>query len=67
LKELYNARAAMYFASVKASRDAKAVLTTEQRSRMKTVHDRMNAHTGSSMGAKGHTSEYKHHGKEHKS
>ena len=43
LKDLYDNRAGMYFASVKASRDAKAVLTEEQRARMKTVHDRINA------------------------
>ena len=67
LKDLYDTRAGMYFASVKASRDAKAVLTAEQRSRMKTVHDRINAYKGSSMGGKGHSGGYKHHGKEQKS
>ncbi len=67
LKDLYNTRAGMYFASVKASRDAKAVLTAEQRARMKTVHDRINAYKGTSMGTKGHPGGYKHHGKEQKS
>ena len=67
LKDLYNTRAGMYFASVKASRDAKAVLTAEQRARMKTVHDRINAYKGTGMGAKGHPGGYKHHGKEQKS
>ena len=67
LKDLYDTRASMYFASVKASRDAKAVLTAEQRTRMKTVHDRINAYKGSGMGGKGHPGGYKHHGKEHKS
>ena len=67
LKDLYNTRAGMYFASVKASRDAKAVLTAEQRARMKTVHDRINAYKGSGMGGKGHPGGYKHHGKEQKS
>ncbi len=67
LKDLYDTRAGMYFASVKASRDAKAVLTEEQRSRMKTVHDRINAYKGSDMGGKGHPGGYKHHGKEQKS
>jgi len=67
LKDLYNTRAGMYFASVKASRDAKAVLTDEQRSRMKTVHDRINAYKGTGMGTKGHPGGYKHHGKEQKS
>ena len=67
LKDLYATRAGMYFASVKASRDAKAVLTAEQRSRMKTVHDRINAYKGTGMGTKGHPGGYKHHGKEQKS
>jgi len=67
LKDLYDTRAGMYFASVKASRDAKAVLTAEQRARMKTVHDRINAYKGSGMGGKGHPGGYKHHGKEQKS
>lgn len=67
LKDLYDTRAGMYFASVKASRDAKAVLTEEQRARMKTVHDRINAYKGTGMGGKGHPGGYKHHGKEQKS
>ena len=67
LKDLYDTRAGMYFASVKASRDAKAVLTEEQRARMKTVHDRINAYKDSGMGTKGHPGGYKHHGKEQKS
>ena len=67
LKELYDTRAEMYFASVKASRDAKAVLTEEQRARMKTVHDRINAYKDSGMGAQGHPGGYKHHGKDQKS
>ena len=67
LKDLYDTRAGMYFASVKASRDAKAVLTEEQRARMKTVHDRINAYKGTGMGSKGHPGGYKHHGKEQKS
>ncbi len=67
LKQLYDKRADMYLASVKATRDAKAVLTDEQRSRMKAVHDRINAYGGSGMGSKGHPGGYKHHGKEQKS
>jgi Spy/CpxP family protein refolding chaperone len=63
LKDLYDTRAEMYFASVKATRDAKAVLTAEQRARMKTVHDRINAYKDSGMGSKGHPGGYKHHGK----
>jgi len=67
LKDLYDTRAGMYFASVKASREAKAVLTEEQRARMKTVHDRINAYKGTGMGSKGHPGGYKHHEKEQKS
>ena len=67
LKGLYDKRAEMYLASVKATRDAKAVLTDEQRARMKAVHDRINAYKGSGMGTKGHPGGYKHHGKEQKS
>ncbi len=65
LKSLYAKRADLYLASVKASRDAKAVLTEEQRSRMKAVHDRIKAYKGG-MG-KGHPGGYTHHGKEKKS
>ena len=67
LKNLYAKRADMYLASVKSTRDAKAVLTDEQRSRMKAVHDRINAYQGGGMGHKGHPGGYKHHGKEKKS
>jgi Spy/CpxP family protein refolding chaperone len=44
LKSLYEIRAGLYLASVKAGRDAKAVLTDEQRIRMKAVHDRINTY-----------------------
>ena len=67
LKSLYDKRADLYLASVKSTRDAKAVLTDEQRARMKKVHDRINAYKGSGMGAHGHPGGYKHHGKEKKS
>ena len=63
LKNLYEIRASMYLASVKAGRDAKSVLTDEQRARMKAVHDRINAYKESGMG-KGHPGGYSHHGKE---
>ena len=53
LKSLYDIRAGLYLASVKAGRDAKAVLTDEQRSRMKAVHDRINAYKEGGM-PKGH-------------
>ena len=65
LKTLYDKKADMYLASVKASRDAKAILTDEQRSRMKAVHDRIKNYKGG-MG-KGHPGGYKHHGKDKKS
>ena len=66
LKGLYDLRASMYLASVKAARDAKAVLTDEQRARMKTVHDRINAYKEGGM-SKGHPGGYSHHGKEKES
>ncbi|MGE0472278.1 MAG: Spy/CpxP family protein refolding chaperone [Nitrospirales bacterium] len=65
LKSLYALRASMYLASVKAGRDAKSVLTDEQRARMKTVHDRINAYKEGGLG-KGHPGGYSHHGKEKK-
>ncbi|MGD9852545.1 MAG: Spy/CpxP family protein refolding chaperone [Nitrospirales bacterium] len=63
LKSLYELRASMYLASVKAGRDAKSVLTDEQRARMKTVHDRINAYKDGGMG-KGHPGGYNPHSKE---
>ena len=47
--------------------DAKAVLTDEQRARMITVRDRINAYKGTGMGDKGHPGGYKNHGKDQKS
>lgn len=67
LKSLYDKRADLYLASVKSTRDAKAVLTDEQRARMKTVHDRINAYKGTDMGGKVHPGRDKHHGKDQKS
>jgi Spy/CpxP family protein refolding chaperone len=65
LKNLYEIRAGLYLASVKAGREAKAVLTDEQRSRMKAVHERINAYKEGEMG-KGHPGGYPHHSKESK-
>lgn len=65
LKSLYEIRAGLYLASVKAGREAKAVLTDEQRSRMKAVHDRINAYKEGGTG-KGHPGGYPHHSKESK-
>jgi Spy/CpxP family protein refolding chaperone len=62
LKSLYDLRATMYMASVKAGREAKSVLTDEQRARMKTVHERINAYKEGGMG-KGHPKGYSHHSK----
>ncbi len=53
LKHLYEIRAGLYLASVKAGRDAKSVLTDEQRARMKTVHDRLDSYKDGGM-PKGH-------------
>ena len=64
LKSLYEIRASMYLASVKAGRDAKSVLTDEQRARMKAVHDRINAYKDSGMMGQGHPGGYSPHGKE---
>jgi len=48
LKNVHQLRANLYLASIKARRDAKAVLSDEQRSRMKTIHERIKNH-GSKM------------------
>jgi len=66
LKNLFEIRAALYLASVKAGRDAKAVLTDEQRARMKAVHDRINAYKEGGM-PKGHPGGYSHHSKDQQS
>ena len=63
LKNVHNLKADLLMASIKAKRDAKAVLTDEQRSRMKAVHDRIKAYSSGGMGHKGHPGGYKHHGK----
>ena len=66
LKDLYEIRAGLYMASVKAGREAKAVLTEEQRSRMKAVHDRINSYKEGGM-TKGHPGGYSHHSKDKQS
>lgn len=45
LKMVHELKANLYLASIKARRDAKAVLSEEQRSRMKTIHDRIKNHS----------------------
>ncbi|GJL64752.1 MAG: hypothetical protein NPIRA04_34060 [Nitrospirales bacterium] len=64
LKDMHNVKADLYMASIKARRDAKNVLTDEQRNRMKAVHDRIQAYSSDGMGKKGHPGGYKHHGKD---
>jgi periplasmic protein CpxP/Spy len=66
LKDLFDIRAGLYMASVKAARDAKSVLTDEQRARMKAVHDRINAYKdGGKM--KGHPDRDPHQSKDKQS
>ncbi|MCA9472544.1 MAG: Spy/CpxP family protein refolding chaperone [Nitrospirales bacterium] len=66
LKNVHNLEADLLMASIKAKREARAVLTDEQRSRMKAVHDRIKAYSSGGMSAKGHPGGYKHHGKDQK-
>lgn len=66
LKNVHMLEADLLMASVKAKRDAKAVLTDEQRKRMKAVHDRIQAYASGGMSGKGHPGGYKHHGKDGK-
>ncbi len=66
LKNVHMLEADLLMASVKAKRDAKAVLTPEQRSRMKAVHDRIQAYSSGKMSGKGHPGGYKHHSKDGK-
>jgi len=61
LKQVHALKAGLYMASIKAKRDAKGVLTPEQRSRMKAVHDRIKTH-GSNMKS-GYSKKYKQHSK----
>lgn len=61
LKQVHALKADLYLASIKAKRDAKDVLTPEQRSRMKAVHDRIKTH-GSKMKS-GYSKKYKQHSK----
>ena len=66
LKNVHELKANLYMASIKARREAKAVLTDEQRKRMKAVHDRIKQYGSGSM-SKGHPGGYKHHGKDKES
>ena len=62
LNKVHALKADLIMASVKAKRDAKSVLSDEQRQRMKAVHDRIKQYGAGSM-YKGHPGGYKHHGK----
>ncbi len=62
LKNVHALKADLIMASVKAKREAKNVLTDEQRQRMKAVHERIKQYGSGSM-YKGHPGGYKHHGK----
>ena len=64
LKNVHTLKADLLMASIKTKRDAKAVLTDEQRKRMKAVHDRIKAYSSGAMSHKGHPGGYKHHGKD---
>ncbi len=59
LKNVHQLKATLYLASIKARRDAKAVLSDEQRSRMETIHERIKTH-GSKM--KGYSRDKSPHG-----
>ena len=59
LKNVHEIKATLYLASIKARRDAKAVLSDEQRSRMETIHERIKTH-GSKM--KGYSRDKSPHG-----
>ena len=63
LKNVHTLKADLLMASIKTKRDAKSVLTDEQRKRMKAVHDRIKAYSSGAMSYKGHPGGYKHHGK----
>lgn len=56
--KLHALKTKLYMASIKAKRDAKAVLSDEQRARMDKIHERIKAHAGN-MGYSGDYSKYK--------
>jgi len=61
LHSIFSLKADLYMASIRTRQAAKAVLTEEQRKRMKTVHDRLKA-----MGTSSMSSPYPHHSREEK-
>ena len=46
LKKVHELRANLYMASIKAKREARAVLSPEQQARMDKIHERIKAHGG---------------------
>ena len=56
--KLHALKTKLYMASIKAKRDAKAVLTAEQRARMDKIHERIKSH-GGNMAHSGDYSKYK--------
>lgn len=56
--KLHALKTKLYMASIKAKRDAKAVLSAEQRARMDKIHERIKSH-GGNMGHSGDYSKYK--------
>ena len=56
--KLHGLKTKLYMASIKAKRDAKAVLSAEQRARMDKIHERIKSH-GGNMGHSGDYSKYK--------
>lgn len=54
MKEIHERKAELYVASIKARREAKAVLTTEQNERMRKVHERIKAHSSKMKGSQPH-------------
>ena len=58
LTKLHALKTKLYMASIKAKRDAKAVLSDEQRTRVNKIHERAKAH-GGNMGHPGNYSKYK--------
>jgi len=61
LHSIFSLKADLYMASIRTKREARAVLTDEQRKRMKAVHDRLKA-----LGTSAMSSPYSHHSREEK-
>jgi len=55
LKNVHALKADLYMASIKAKRNAKSVLTTEQQSRMNKIHERIKSHGGNMAHASGYS------------